>query len=98
MPGGVRPHAGRKAVRIDLAELEKLCALQCTDGEIASFFEVSVRTIERRRNKPAFGDAMERGRARGRLSLRRSLWGLRSKATRRPTSFWPRISSVTAMC
>jgi hypothetical protein len=53
--------------------------LQCTDQEIASFFNVSVRTIERRRNKPAFAEAMDRGRARGKLSLRRSLWSLAVK-------------------
>jgi hypothetical protein len=66
-------------VKIDTAEMEKLCALQCTDEEIASFFGVSVRTIERRRRKPVFAEAMARGRARGRLSLRRSLWGLAAK-------------------
>ena len=79
MPGGARPRAGSKAIRIDLTELEKLCALQCTDSEVAAFFEVSARTIERRRKKSAFAEAMERGRARGRLSLRRSLWGLAVK-------------------
>lgn len=79
MPGGARPRAGRKAVKIDPGELEKLCALQCTDEEIASFFGVSARTIERRRKKATFAEAIERGRARGRLSLRRSLWGLAVK-------------------
>jgi len=79
MPGGVRPRAGRKAVKIDLTEVEKLCALQCTDEEVAAFFSVSVRTIERRRNKPAFAEAMERGRARGRVSVRRNLWALAAK-------------------
>jgi hypothetical protein len=79
MPGGTRPGAGRKPVRINLAELEKLGALQCTDEEIASFFGVSVRTVERRRRKPAFAKAIERGKAKGRLSLRRSLWALAVK-------------------
>ena len=74
MNGGKRPRAGRKAVKINLAELEKLCSLQCTDEEIASFFAVSVRTIERRKKKPAFAEAIERGRAKGRLSLRRILF------------------------
>ena len=79
MIGGKRPGAGRKAVKINLVELEKVCGFQCTDEEIASFFRVSVRTIERRRRKPAFAEAMERGKAQGRLSLRRSLWGLAKK-------------------
>ena len=76
MAGGKRSGSGRKSVNINLAELEKLCGLQCTDEEVASFFSVSVRTIERRKRQPAFGEAMARGKARGRLSLRRSLWGL----------------------
>lgn len=79
MAGGKRKGSGRKAVIINPDELEKLCALQCTDAEIASFFGVSVRTIERRKEQPAFAEAMERGKARGRLSLRRSLWGLAAK-------------------
>ncbi len=79
MAGGTRPGAGRKAVTINLLELEKLCTLQCTDEEIASFLGVSVRTVERRKKKPAFTEAMERGKAKGRLSLRRSLWGLAAK-------------------
>jgi hypothetical protein len=36
MHGGARPKAGRKPARINLGELEKLCALQCTDEEIAA--------------------------------------------------------------
>ena len=34
---------------IDLNELEKLSQLQCTDEEVAAWFGVSTRTIERRR-------------------------------------------------
>jgi len=64
--GGKRAGAGRKAVRIDLVELEKLSAMQCTDEEVAAFLNVTVRTIERRREQqPAFAAAMERGRAKG---------------------------------
>ena len=79
MAGGKRSGAGRRRIKIDLAEVEKLCALQCTDEEIASFFTVSPRTIERRKKQPAFAEAIARGKARGRLSLRRSLWGLAMK-------------------
>ena len=57
---------------IDLEELEKLCALQCTDEELALWFKVSTRTIERRRQEPEFGEAMQRGKARGRMSIRRA--------------------------
>jgi hypothetical protein len=72
MPGGKRAGAGRKPVTIDLAELEKLCSLQCTDEELAAWFGVSTRTIEKRRKQPKFEEVMARGRAKGRISVRRS--------------------------
>jgi hypothetical protein len=61
---------GRK-VRIDLGELEKLSALQCTDEEVAAWFRVSTRTIERRRKERKFSETIARGRAKGKISLRR---------------------------
>jgi hypothetical protein len=57
--------------KIDLAELERLCMMQCTDEEIAAWFGVTTRTIERRRKNPKFADVMERGKAKGRISVRR---------------------------
>jgi hypothetical protein len=66
----------RTKVELDLQELEKLCAMQCTDEEIAAWFGVSTRTIERRRETPSFNEVMVRGRAKGRVSLRRTLWKL----------------------
>lgn len=72
MRGGTRSGAGRKPAHIDLVELEKLSSLHCTDQEIASFFHVSVRTIEKRRKQSKFAEAMERGKAKGRISIRRA--------------------------
>lgn len=75
MHGGKRAGAGRKPAKIDLVELEKLCGLQCTDKEVAGFFGVDVRTIERRRRREsAFAATMQRGRVRGCISVRRSLF------------------------
>ena len=59
-------------VKIDLVELEKLCAMQATDAEIGGFFNVSVRTILRRKKNRKFAEVMERGRAKGRLAVRRA--------------------------
>jgi hypothetical protein len=59
-------------VEIDLVELEKLCALQCTIQEIADWFGVSTRTIEMRLKRPEFAQAMQRGHSRGRISVRRA--------------------------
>ena len=72
MRGGSRAGAGRKPVEIDLEQLEKLASLQCTDQELAAFFRCTTRTIEKRRKEPAFREVMERGKAMGRISVRRS--------------------------
>jgi hypothetical protein len=66
----------RPEAKIDLAELEKLCGMQCTDEEIAAFFGVSTRTIERRRKVQKFSEVMDRAKAKGRVSVRRSLFKL----------------------
>jgi hypothetical protein len=66
----------RPETKIDLDELEKLCGMQCTDEEIAAFFGVSTRTIEGRRKTPKFNEVMERAKAKGRVSVRRSLFRL----------------------
>lgn len=79
MKGGKRIRAGRKPVHVDLEQVEKLAAIQCTEAEIASVIGVSERTIERRKQQPDFAEAMARGKARGRVSLRRSLWALAQK-------------------
>ena len=51
-----------RRTEIDLNELERLCAIQCTDEEIAAWFRVSTRTIERRRLEPEFAEVMTRGK------------------------------------
>src|ERR1700692_1702237 len=66
------PRRGRKPIHMDLQELEKLSALQCTDQEIAGWFGVTTRTIESRRKKTEFAAAMERGRVKGRITVRRA--------------------------
>ena len=76
MRGGHRAGAGRKRIEIDLVQVEKLCVLQCTNAEIAAFFNCTERTIEKRSKEAAFQEAMERGRAKGQLSIRRSQFRL----------------------
>jgi len=72
----MKPHGGKMAQRgttakIDLAELEKLSMLQATDTEVAAWFGVTTRTIERRRKNRVFAEVMDRGKAKGRISVRR---------------------------
>jgi hypothetical protein len=64
-------------VEIDLDEFYKLCRLQCTQEEIAAWFGVSESTIARRvanvgRMFKDYRDAWTRGRAEGRISVRRA--------------------------
>ena len=70
---------GRPTAKIDLNELEKLAALQCTDEEIAAFFNVSRQTIERKKKIAEFRDAMTRGKAKGKVSVRRGLFAQMQK-------------------
>lgn len=51
---------------IDETEVEKLAAMFCTTDEIASFFNVDKRTIERR-----FAAILANGRNKGKISLKR---------------------------
>jgi len=79
MRGGKRNGAGRRPVQIDLIELEKLCSIQCTDEDLAGFFGVTTRTIANKRKKPEFKEAMDRGKAKGRVSVRRAQFKLLEK-------------------
>ena len=64
---------GQRGIWADISqtELEKLAALQCTHAEIAAWFGVTERTIERRLRNPKFAAILERGKHKGRISLRR---------------------------
>lgn len=60
---------GRPQKEIDEKVVRKLCEIQCTDLEIAAFFEVDVSTIERR-----FAGQLYGWRYFGHSSLRRAQW------------------------
>lgn len=63
-----------KLKEIDQAQFEKLCAILCTEEDIAGFFSVSVDTIERwckRTYKQTFAEVYKKKSATGRVSLRR---------------------------
>lgn len=64
----------RPRKEIDQANFEKLCGMQCTKEEIASFFDVSEDTIERwckRTYNANFAVVLNKKGAAGRISLRR---------------------------
>jgi hypothetical protein len=57
---------------VDYKLLKSLCALQCTDEEMASVLGIGHATFERRKKKDElFQQAYEEGKAEGRVSLRR---------------------------
>jgi hypothetical protein len=66
----------RPRVKIDVAELEKLYGMQCTDEEVAAFVGVSTRTLARRKDVKKFAEVIDRAKARGRVSVRRALFRL----------------------
>lgn len=64
----------RPRIEIDRDQFEKLCYLQCTLAEIASFFRCSEDTIERwckRELKMSFAEAFKTYSAGGKISIRR---------------------------
>ncbi len=66
---------------IDLVALEKLCMLHCTDQEIASYLGVTTKRIEQERNSPQFAEVMERGKAKGKIAIRRGQMRLLEKGS-----------------
>lgn len=71
----------RKVIAVDA--FEKLCFLQCTLMEIASYFDCSEDTVERwcqRTYGERFADVYKKKRAAGMISLRRSQFRLAEKS------------------
>ena len=65
---------GRPKIKIDWAEFDKLCTMQCSLREIAGWFDVSEDTIERRVVETfgiTFAEQYDKKRARGKIALRR---------------------------
>ncbi len=68
---------GRPKLDIDFAMLNKLCEFQCTEAEIASWFDISIATLERRiteQTQMTFVEYYEQKRGKGHISLRRKQW------------------------
>lgn len=66
--------AGRPKIEINWDQFDKLCGLQCTKLEIASYFDCSEDTIERRVKEVHgvdFAVYFEQKRGSGKIALRR---------------------------
>lgn len=73
---------GRPRIQINWDEFDKLCAIQCTQTEIAGWFQCSVDTIERavdRDKGMGFADYYTQKAGSGKISLRRQQWQLALK-------------------
>lgn len=60
---------GRKLLKINPEEVEKLAALHCTNTEIAAFVGCDETTIRRR-----FADIIKKGKENGKIRLRQLQW------------------------
>lgn len=69
---------GRPKKEIDYGAVEKLANIQCTQEEIASFLEISVRTLQR---DDEFCRIYKKGQENGKMSLRRIQYKLAEKNT-----------------
>ena len=74
---------GRPLKQIDKDQFERLCAIQCTEEEIADIMTCSVDTIERwckRTYEKSFAEIYKRYSANGKKSLRRMQFALAEKS------------------
>ncbi len=65
---------GRPLIEIDWQQFDKLCSIQCSQREIASWFDCSVDTIDRavkRVHGMNFAEYFEQKRGKGKIALRR---------------------------
>ena len=72
-------NGGRPKKPIDWKEAEKLCALQCSEQEIADWFHLTVETLARRLRDEkgmSFHEFFTLHRVQGKISLRRNLFRL----------------------
>jgi len=68
---------GRPEKEIDFDTVDKLCALQCTGEEIASFLGIDYDTLNKiikKEYKMSFSEYFQQKRNRGKVSLRRMQW------------------------
>jgi hypothetical protein len=72
----------RPQKEIDQKQFENLCGLQCTEEEIADFFDCSVDTISRwckRTYDESFAEVYKKKSSKGKISLRRAQLRLAEK-------------------
>lgn len=74
---------GRPKTNIDQKQFESLCAMMCTEEEIAGFFDCSIDTVNnwcKRTYGETFSDVYKKKSATGKISLRRAQIKLAEKS------------------
>lgn len=74
---------GRPLKEIDIQQFEKLCGLQCTEEEIASFFDCHIDTLNawcKRTYDATFSEVYKVKASSGKISLRRHQFKLAEKS------------------
>lgn len=74
---------GRPKTNIDQKQFESLCAMMCTEEEIAGFFDCSIDTVNnwcKRTYGETFSDIFKKKSATGKISLRRAQLKLAEKS------------------
>lgn len=71
----------RQRIDLDIPQLEKLAAMQCSVAEVAAWFGVSETTIRNKLKQAQYGEAFNAGKAKGRVSLRRAQWDAAKKGS-----------------
>jgi hypothetical protein len=80
---------GRPKIELNLDNLEQLCRLNCTMPEIASYFDIPLRTLEDKyTNEPKIRDAINKGRNQGKLSLRRKQLQILNETNNATMAIW----------
>ena len=73
---------GRPKIEIDRKAFESLCRIQCTEEDIADFYECSVDTVNnwcKREYGETFSEVYKKKSAAGKASLRRAQYSLAKK-------------------
>lgn len=86
---GIPKKLGRPFKEIDQEQFEKLCALQCTQVEIADFFKCSVDTVNdwcKRTYGCLYSEIYNKYASIGKISLRRLQWKQAENSSR--MSIW----------
>ena len=65
---------GEPRLNIPVDEFERVCQIHPTQAEIAAYFGVAVNTIRSRLTEEPYREAWQRGRAKGKIGLRKLVW------------------------